>query len=111
MERIKQRLMELLNKNKIKEIYIDIVSISNQRYIGFETSEGAIYTFILTKEGNCTYSNNCKGQLYKIVEGLASLQEDLDKLEKFSYIDTYCEECILASLEDDNFEQYNNFCI
>ena len=34
-----------------------------------------------------------------------------NKLEEFGYIDTYCEECILASLDDDNFEQYNNFCI
>ena len=108
MEHIRKRLIQLLVQDKVDEINTDVV---DKKYVGFVTSEGAAYTFIPTKEGGCTFSNNCKGQLFKIVEGLANSQKDLEKLEEFGYIDTYCEECILVSLDDDNFEQYNNFCI
>lgn len=108
MERIRKRLVQLLIQDKIKEINTDVV---NKKYVSFVTSEGAAYTFITTEEGGCTYSNNCKGQLFKIVEGLITLKIDLKNFEEFGYIDTYCEDCILTSLEDDNFEQYNNFCI
>ena len=76
MERIRKRLVQLLIQDKIKEINTDVV---NKKYVSFVTSEGAAYTFITTEEGGCTYSNNCKGQLFKIVEGLITLKIDLKK--------------------------------
>ena len=91
MERIRKRLVQLLIQDKIKEINTDVV---NKKYVSFVTSEGAAYTFITTEEGGCTYSDNCKGQLFKIVEGLITLKIDLKNLEKsIALLRMILEEC------------------
>lgn len=103
MEKIRKQLIKLLRVNRVTEILVD----SNYQYISFETYNGAQYTFIPAK-GNCTYSNKCSSDVIKIYGGLIKYVSDINTLEDF-YIDEYCEECILESLDYDNFEQYENF--
>lgn len=105
MKEIRSRLLKLFKENRISEIIID----SEYRYISFETSNKAQYTFVPGK-GNCIYSTKCSNNIVKIYGGMIEYHSDLHKLEDF-YMAEYCIDCALKSLDDDLFHQYENFGI
>lgn len=105
MKETRSRLLKLFKDNRISEIIID----SEYRYISFKTSNEAQYTFVPGK-GNCINSTKCSNSTVKIYGGMIEYYSDLSRLEDF-YMEEYCIDCILKSLNDDMFEQYENFGI
>lgn len=105
MKEIRKRLLELFRNNRVCEIIID----SEYRYISFETTNGAQYTFVPGR-GNCIYSTKCSNSIIKIYGGMIEYYSDLPRLEDF-YMEEYCIDCALKSLDDDMFNQYEDFGI
>lgn len=105
MERIRGKMLQLFKNNRIEIMDIDY----KYRYISFITTKGAGYTFVPGK-GNCINSTKCSNSTVKIYGGMIEYYSDLSRLEDF-YMEEYCIDCILKSLNDDMFEQYENFGI